>query len=66
MKEGDRALNALDRNGIDQLNSCASEALQLCINVSNLEAEVMKPFAFRRKETRDATCTVRWRNELNL
>jgi hypothetical protein len=66
MKEGDRALNALDRNGIDQLNSCAGKALQLCINVRNLKAEVMKPFAFRRKETRDATCTVRWRNELNL
>ena len=66
MKEGDRALNALHRNGVDQLNSCASEALQLCINVCNLKAEVMKPFTFRRKEARDATCTVRWRNELNL
>jgi hypothetical protein len=48
MKEGDRTLNALHRNGVDQLNSCASEALQLCINVSNFKAEVMKPFAFRR------------------
>jgi hypothetical protein len=44
VKEGDRALNALDRNGIDQLNSCAGKALQLCINVRNLKAEVMKPF----------------------
>jgi hypothetical protein len=66
MKEGDRTLNALHRDGVDQLNSCASEALQLCINVSNFKAEVMKPFAFRRKEACDATCTVRWSNELNL
>jgi hypothetical protein len=44
MKEGDRALNALDRRCVDQLNPRCSEALQLCINVSNLKAEVMKPF----------------------
>ena len=66
MKEGHRALHALHRNGVDQLNSCASEALQLCINVSNLKAEVMKPFTFRREEARNATCTVRWSNEFNL
>ena len=66
MKEGDWTLYALHRNVVDQLNSCASEAQQLCINVIDLEAEVMKPFAFRSKKVRDATCTIRWRYELNL
>lgn len=66
MEEGDRTLNALHRNGVDQLNSYASEALQLCINVSNLKAEVMKPFPSRREKARNATCTVRRSNEFNL
>ena len=66
MKEGDRALNALHRRGVDQLNSCASKALQLCINVSDFKAEVMKPFTFRREEARDSTGTVRRCYELNL
>lgn len=46
MKEGNWTLNTLHRNGVDQLNPCASEALQLCINVRNLKAQVMKPFTF--------------------
>ena len=57
---------SLHRRAWRDFGSNRSEALQLCINVSNLKAEVMKPFTFRREEARNATCTVRWSNEFNL